>query len=157
MNEEPSACQLVDEWARLMCTPTNIIIPCETQKEMCACSSRKNVSFHCISHQYIFFLFLSRVRVQREAQCGAGTHDPEIKTWAEIKSQTLNWLSQPGVPPININESVIVFFYIVVSIIFCSALWYIGHCAVSYAQTMLCFRVFYSWATLGSCARSYLL
>ena len=24
------------------------------------------------------------------------THDPEIKTWAEIKSQMLNWLSHPG-------------------------------------------------------------
>ena len=25
-------------------------------------------------------------------------HDPEIMTWAEIKSRTLNWLSHPGTP-----------------------------------------------------------
>ena len=29
---------------------------------------------------------------------GAPSHDPEIMTWAEIKSQILNWLSHPGTP-----------------------------------------------------------
>ena len=28
----------------------------------------------------------------------AGRHDPEIMTWAPIKSSTLNWLSHPGIP-----------------------------------------------------------
>jgi len=29
--------------------------------------------------------------------------DPVIKTWAEIKSQTLNWLSHPGAPTFEID------------------------------------------------------
>ena len=32
------------------------------------------------------------------AQHGARSHDPEIMTWAEIKSRMLNWLSPPGAP-----------------------------------------------------------
>jgi len=43
-------------------------------------------------------LFLSRLHTQHGAQHGAWTHDPEIKTWAEIKSLMLNWLRNPGTP-----------------------------------------------------------
>ena len=32
------------------------------------------------------------------AQHGVWSHDAEIMTWAEIKSQMLNWLSHPGAP-----------------------------------------------------------
>ena len=40
----------------------------------------------------------SRLHAQCGAQCGAQTHDPEIVTQAEIKSQMLKWLSHPGSP-----------------------------------------------------------
>ena len=33
------------------------------------------------------FIFLSRLHAQYGAQHKARTHDPETKTWAEIKSQ----------------------------------------------------------------------
>ena len=39
---------------------------------------------------------LSRLHIQHEAQRVAWTQDSEIKTWAEVKSWTLNWLSHPG-------------------------------------------------------------
>lgn len=42
------------------------------------------------------FFFLSRLHPQHRAQCGAWTHDPEIDTWAEIKSWIPNWLNHPG-------------------------------------------------------------
>lgn len=32
------------------------------------------------------------------AQRGAQSHDPKIRTWAETKSWTLNWLRHPGAP-----------------------------------------------------------
>ena len=32
------------------------------------------------------------------AGCGAQTHNPEIKTWAEMKRWMFNWLSHPGAP-----------------------------------------------------------
>ena len=44
------------------------------------------------------FFFLSRLHVQHRDQCEAWTHNTQIKTWAEIKSQSLNWLSHPGAP-----------------------------------------------------------
>ena len=31
------------------------------------------------------------------------THHPEIKTWVEIESQMLNWLSHPGIPHCDSN------------------------------------------------------
>ena len=37
---------------------------------------------------------------QHRAQCRTRSHDPQIVTWAEIKSRTLNWLSHPGTPHI---------------------------------------------------------
>ena len=41
---------------------------------------------------------LSRLHTQHGAQCRTRPHDPEIMTWAEIKSQTLNWLNHPDTP-----------------------------------------------------------
>ena len=41
---------------------------------------------------------LSRLHAQCRAWCRAQSHEPGIVTWAEIKSQTLNWLSHQ-VPP----------------------------------------------------------
>ena len=40
----------------------------------------------------------SRLHTQHRVQRGAWPHDLRITTWAEIKSQTLNWLSHPGAP-----------------------------------------------------------
>ena len=37
-----------------------------------------------------------RILSRFHTQCGAGSHNPEIMTWLEIKSQMLNWLSHPG-------------------------------------------------------------
>ena len=42
---------------------------------------------------------LSRLYAQPGAQHWAGSHAPGIMTWAEIKSQMLNWLSHQGAPP----------------------------------------------------------
>ena len=39
-----------------------------------------------------------RLCAEHGAQCGTWPHDPEIRTWAEIKSWTLNQLSHPGAP-----------------------------------------------------------
>ena len=39
---------------------------------------------------------LSRLSAEQGAQCGAWSQDPEIMTWAETKSQMLNWLYHPG-------------------------------------------------------------
>jgi len=44
------------------------------------------------------FCFLSRLHAQHGAQPRAWIHDPEIKSWAEIKSWFLNQLSHPGAP-----------------------------------------------------------
>ena len=41
---------------------------------------------------------LSRLRIEHETGCGAQSHDPEIMTWAETKSQMLNQLCHPGTP-----------------------------------------------------------
>ena len=43
----------------------------------------------------------NRIYALHEAQCWAGSHDPEIMTWAKIKSRTPKWLSHPGVPKIT--------------------------------------------------------
>ena len=59
------------------------------------------IQFFFILSFFPFFLFLSRLHAQRGAQHGAWTHDPEIKTWAEIKSWTLNRFSRPGAPKQN--------------------------------------------------------
>jgi len=40
----------------------------------------------------------SRLPAERRARRGAPSHDPEITTWAETKSRTLNRLSHPGAP-----------------------------------------------------------
>ena len=40
----------------------------------------------------------SRLHPEYGAWHGAQSHDPKIMTWAEIKSQTLTWLSQPSAP-----------------------------------------------------------
>ena len=39
-----------------------------------------------------------RLHAERGAQCGAQSHNPEIMTRAEIKSQTFNQLNHPGTP-----------------------------------------------------------
>ena len=44
------------------------------------------------------YLFLSRLHAQHETPCRAWIHDPETKTWVEIKSQMLNPLSNQGIP-----------------------------------------------------------
>ena len=44
----------------------------------------------------------SRLPTEYWAQHGAWSHNPEIMTWAEIKSQMLNQLSHPGAPIITI-------------------------------------------------------
>ena len=41
---------------------------------------------------------LSRSYAQQGSQHGAGSHDPEIMTWAEIKSHILSQQSYPGAP-----------------------------------------------------------
>ena len=41
---------------------------------------------------------ISRFRAQQGAHYGARSHDPEIMTWADIRSQMLNWLSHLGAP-----------------------------------------------------------
>lgn len=46
---------------------------------------------------YLFILFLSRLHMQFRAQSSAQTHDPKIKTWAEIKGQVryfIDWATQ---------------------------------------------------------------
>ena len=48
--------------------------------------------------EQVLLLFLSRLCTGWGTQCETWTHNPEIKTWAEIKSWTLNWLSHPGPP-----------------------------------------------------------
>ena len=50
------------------------------------------------------------------AQCGASSRNPEIMTWADIKSQMLNFLSHPGAPilfffDIIVNRLVFFLFY----------------------------------------------
>ena len=40
----------------------------------------------------------SRLHTQQRTTWGTGSHDPEITTWAEIESWTLNPLSHPGAP-----------------------------------------------------------
>ena len=48
------------------------------------------------THSFFLNIYiLSRFYTQCGAQHGAWTHDPEIETWAEIKSWTLNKLSHP--------------------------------------------------------------
>jgi len=39
-----------------------------------------------------------RLPTECRAQSRAWSHNPEIMTWAEIKSQMLNWLSHPSTP-----------------------------------------------------------
>ena len=41
---------------------------------------------------------LSRLHAQHRAWCRAWSHDPDVMTWAEIKSWTLNQLSHPSAP-----------------------------------------------------------
>lgn len=48
----------------------------------------------------IYFLFFFKQAPQHGAQCSAWTHDPKMKTWAEIKSRTLNLLTHPSAPRI---------------------------------------------------------
>ena len=44
----------------------------------------------------------SRLPTEHRAQHGTQSQDPEIMTWAEIKSQLLNWLSHEGtLLPVN--------------------------------------------------------
>ena len=43
---------------------------------------------------------LSRLHAQHRAPHAIVSHDSEIMTWAEIKNWMLNWLSQPGTPPL---------------------------------------------------------
>ena len=40
----------------------------------------------------------SKLPTEYRARCGSGSHNPEIMTWAEIKSGMLNRLSHPGAP-----------------------------------------------------------
>ena len=40
--------------------------------------------------------FLSQLHAQHGAQHGSWTHDPEINTWAEVKSQMLKWQGHPS-------------------------------------------------------------
>ena len=51
-----------------------------------------------ISHCMLTNWNLSRLHTQHGVQPGAGTQDPEIKTWAKIKSWMPNRLSHPGAP-----------------------------------------------------------
>ena len=46
---------------------------------------------------------------QHRAWCRALFHDHEIMTWAEIKSQTLNWLSHPSTP-VHTCVLILIFF-----------------------------------------------
>ena len=56
------------------------------------------------NHFWVFLIFFGggevscRFHAERGAQGRAWTHNPEIKTWAEIKSQTPNQLSHAGAP-----------------------------------------------------------
>ena len=43
----------------------------------------------------------NRLHPQHKYQCGAWSHNHETMTWAEVKSQTINWLSHPGTPLIT--------------------------------------------------------
>ena len=65
---------------------------CTFQYFFCVCML---CVFVCTS---IFIYFLSRLQAQYGVQHGAWSHNPEIKIWAEVKSQTLNWLSHLGTP-----------------------------------------------------------
>ena len=53
---------------------------------------------------YLFCLFFNFFKGRLHSLCGAQrrawTHNPEIKTGAEIKCQMLNWLSHPGGPSV---------------------------------------------------------
>ena len=48
---------------------------------------------------------LSRLHAQHKAQQRTWSHDPEIMTWAEIKSCMLNGLSQSDIPYSALYES----------------------------------------------------
>ena len=54
-------------------------------------------SFFCfVLFFFLFNFFLSKLHTWCRAQCRAWTHDPEIKTWAEIKSQIVTELTEPS-------------------------------------------------------------
>ena len=53
---------------------------------------------------------LSRLHAQHGAQRGDTSHDCEIMTWAEIKSQMLNWLSHPDAPNDSFKMQVVMSF-----------------------------------------------
>ena len=47
---------------------------------------------------FVCLFVLSRLHAQGGAQCGVWTHNPEVKTWTEIKSWMFNRLSHPSAP-----------------------------------------------------------
>jgi len=47
---------------------------------------------------YFYLLNYFLKSCARALELRAWTHNPEIETWAEIKSWRLNWLSHPGTP-----------------------------------------------------------
>lgn len=51
-----------------------------------------------------YFIFLSRLHSQYGAWCRAPAYDPEIKTRAEIRSPTLNRLTDPDAPKSTTSE-----------------------------------------------------
>ena len=51
-----------------------------------------------------------RILSRLHTQCRAQSHNPEIMTWAEIKSLPLNWLNHPGASiPLFLNRHILVF------------------------------------------------
>ena len=57
------------------------------------------------------------IHTEHGAQQGTQSHDPEIMTWTETKSQSFKWLWYPGVPNLIFSS------YRVVFVLEKSALW----------------------------------
>ena len=84
--------------------------------------SVNNISYYYYYCYYYYYYYwqgrvnrgreriLSNLHTQHRAQYRAWSHDPEIMTWVEIKSQALNHLSHPGAPePIFICTNTSIF------------------------------------------------
>ena len=94
---------LMGEDKKSACTPFAFFrAPCKSHLPAQLMPPPFSTSFLQVCFNTLFMscitAILSRLHTQCGAQCGTWTHDTEIKTWAEIESWMLNWLSHPGAP-----------------------------------------------------------
>ena len=112
----------------------------------------------------------SRLPIEYGAWCGAQSQDPEIMTWAKIKSQLINWLSHPGALIISAfqstfsfkeilrGENKIIDIYILIFYVQCSlffklvwvCIWYHFHSAwtTSLPVVHVCWWQIFVWRCL---------